>query len=162
MSDVWHALGMTAIPGLTSTYGDPVPKAEGGQRFAALLREYRARVELRQEDVADASGVSLSTVNRWERGVVVNPKPDEVRAVCRVLKLPPIKAAIALGYVDTDEWDEPEPPRTFTPTVEEVIDMFMDDDMPDDVKFAGIQYLRYLRRQQRLRAQGHSDEAEAV
>lgn len=162
MSDVRHVLRVARKAGLTSTYGDPVPKEEGGRRFAALLREYRAKRELRQEDVANESHVSLRTISRWEAGDVVNPKPDEVRAVCRVLKLPPIKAAIALGYVDTDDVDEPEPVRTFSPTVEEVIDMFMDDDMPDDVKFAGIQYLRYLRRQQRLRAQGHSDEAEAV
>jgi transcriptional regulator with XRE-family HTH domain len=142
---------VTVNPWLTSAYCDPVARAEGGKRFGALLKKHREALsrregrDIRQEDVAERAGISESTYGRWERGDVINPKPEEVRSVCRVLRLPPIKAAIALGYVDTDEQHEPEPPRTFTPTLEEIIEMFEDDDIPDDTKLMGVEYLRYLR-----------------
>lgn len=146
MSDLWHALGMAANQPLTSTYGDPVAaEEEGGRRFAALLREYRKRLDLRQEDVADRSGVSLSTINRWERGMVRNPKPDEVRAVCEAIGLPTVAAGIALGYIAPAEAEHlPEPPRRLDPTVAEAVAILEDEGMSREKKFAVLEYLRWL------------------
>jgi transcriptional regulator with XRE-family HTH domain len=137
---------MTPIEALTCAYGVPVAgDDDGGRRFAALLRQYRGRIDgLRQIDVADKSGVSLSTISRWERGDVVNPKPDEVRAVCRVLNLPPIKAAVALGYVEAETPDElPESPQ-YQPTTLEIIELLENPAVPAEVKRAAISYVRFL------------------
>lgn len=138
---------MAAKQSVTSAYGDPVTVAEeGGRRFAALLREYRTAAGLRQEDVADRSGVSLSTINRWERGLVRNPKPDEVQAVCRVLRLSTVAAGIALGYLAPADTEHlPEPPRKFDPTVAKAIAILEDPDMPDDVREAALQVIEVLR-----------------
>jgi transcriptional regulator with XRE-family HTH domain len=145
MSDVRRMSGMALIEALTCAYGVPVAgDDEGGRRFAALLRDYRGRLGLRQQDVADKSGVSLSTINRWERGDVVNPKPDEVRAVCRVLHLPPIKAVVALGYVEAETLDElPELPQ-YQPTTLEIIELLENPAVPAEVKRAAISYVRFL------------------
>ncbi|MGS2615104.1 helix-turn-helix transcriptional regulator [Micromonospora sp. LZ34] len=131
---------------LSSIYGDPVAaEEEGGRRFAALLREYRAAAKLRQEDVAERSGVSLSTINRWERGQVRNPKPEEVQAVCRVLGLSTVAAGIALGYLAPEDTEHlPEPPRRYDATVEEAIAILQDPGMDEQTQYAAMQYLRYL------------------
>lgn len=146
MSDVCDASTMRIIRALTSAYGDPVTaEGEGGRRFAQLLREYRTKSRLRQEDVAERSGVSLATYNRWERGQVVNPKPKEVQAVCRVLGLPTVAAGIALGYLAPEEAEQlPAPPRRFAPEVEEAISILEDPLMSDMAKLGALQYLRFL------------------
>jgi transcriptional regulator with XRE-family HTH domain len=140
--------GMALIEALTCAYGVPVAADDdGGRRFAALLREYRGRLGLRQQDVAEKSGVSLSTISRWERGEVVNPKPDEVRAVCRVLNLGQIKAVVALGYVDAESVDElPEAPQ-YQPTTMEIIELLEDPTVPREVKRAARSYVQFLRSQ---------------
>lgn len=139
---------MATIRALASAYGHPVADDDGGKRFAALLRTHRTAAELRQEDVADRSGVSLSTISRWERGQVENPKPTELRAVCRVVKLRTVAACEALGYLDPAELaDIPQPPREHGPTVEEIISIFENPDVPHEVKYATLQYLRWLRHQ---------------
>ncbi|QKW15305.1 helix-turn-helix transcriptional regulator [Verrucosispora sp. NA02020] len=118
---------------------------DSGNRFSRLLREYRVRVGLRQEDVADRSGVSLETISRWERGQVTNPKPEQVQAVCRVLGLSTVTAGVALGYLAPADVEHlPPPPRRQDPTVEEAVSILEDPDMPDATKQAALSYLRYL------------------
>ncbi|MEV2239437.1 helix-turn-helix domain-containing protein [Micromonospora sp. NPDC049891] len=119
---------------------------ESGKRFARLLREYRAKAGLRQEDVAERSGVSLSTIQRWESGQARNPKPDEVQAVCRVLGLSTVTAGVALGYLSPADVEYlPPPPRPQDPTVGEAISILEDDAMPDEARRAALHYLQYLR-----------------
>ncbi|MFY1686576.1 helix-turn-helix domain-containing protein [Plantactinospora sp. WMMB782] len=72
--------------------------------FAELLRRARTQAGLRQEDVARTAGVPLRTISRWEAGVPVNPQSDEVRAVCIALHIPPIRAAVALGILDEEDY----------------------------------------------------------
>ncbi|MFI6228705.1 helix-turn-helix domain-containing protein [Micromonospora echinospora] len=79
------------------------PHAEHGAAFARLLRVQRAKLGLRQEDVAEASGVSLATYVRWERGMVSNPRPEEVQAVCRALHISTLEAGVALGYLNESD-----------------------------------------------------------
>lgn len=146
MSNVQHVSGVPAIWALTSTYSDPVAaEEEGGRRFAQLLREHRTRLRLRQEDVAEKSGVSLRTISRWEAGHTRNPKPEELQAVCRVIGLPTVAAGIALGYLAPEETEHlPKPPRRFDPEVEEAIAILQDEGMSDMARQGALQYLRFL------------------
>ncbi|WP_245603520.1 helix-turn-helix domain-containing protein [Salinispora cortesiana] len=73
------------------------------EAFARLLRVQRAKRGLRQEDVADASGVSPHTILQWEAGNGRSPQPAQVRAVCRALGINPLEVAVALGYLSEDE-----------------------------------------------------------
>lgn len=144
MRDVRHVAHVTHKRTLASVYGGTVPATGPNQRFAALLREARKKAGLDQEDVAEQSGVSLSTYGRWENGNVGNPKPRQVLAVCEVLGLNTVAAGIALGYVaeqDTEPLPEREP---LDPTVEEIIALFRRGDVGDDDKFAALRYLRFL------------------
>jgi transcriptional regulator with XRE-family HTH domain len=128
---------------LTSLYGVPMPPSDRGRAFAALLLAARKRKGLRQEDVAERSGVSRRTLTRWEGGNAEKTDPDGVRAVCDVLGIDLTDAAIALGYVDPGPRPEPPP----DPTLEEVLDMFRDPRVPEEMKFEALRYLRYLRTQ---------------
>lgn len=82
----------------------PNPGSEHGAAFARLLRVQRAKRGLRQQDVADASGISLHTIMRWETGQSRPPQPAQVRAVCRALGINPLEVAVALGYLNEDEF----------------------------------------------------------
>ncbi|NIL57119.1 helix-turn-helix domain-containing protein [Salinispora arenicola] len=79
------------------------PGSEHEAAFARLLRVQRAKRGLRQQDVADASGVSLHTIMRWETGQSRSHQPAQVRAVCRALGINPLEVAVALGYLSEDE-----------------------------------------------------------
>jgi transcriptional regulator with XRE-family HTH domain len=134
-------------------YRDPVAAQEqdNGKRFARLLREYRTKAGLRQEDVVTRSGVSLSTIQRWESGNARNPKPDEVQAVCRVLGLSTVAAGVALGYLSPADVEYlPPPPRPQDPTVDEALSILEDPLMSHDAKKAALSYLHYLRDKQTM------------
>ncbi|MER7331591.1 MULTISPECIES: helix-turn-helix domain-containing protein [unclassified Micromonospora] len=128
-----------------------------GRRFAALLRQHRVARELRQEDVAERSGVSLSTINRWERGLIRNPVPIELKAVCRVVGLRPDAAWIALGGIDPEDVEDlPDPLPPASPTEEEAIAIIRDPAMPDHVIESALQYLRFLHAQAETQQPGTS------
>jgi transcriptional regulator with XRE-family HTH domain len=143
MSYAQRTTHVTRDHALTSIYAATMPPSDRGRAFAALLLAARKRKGLRQEDVAERSGVSRRTLTRWEGGNAERTDADGVRAVCEVLGIDPTDAAIALGYVDPGPRPEPPP----NPTLEEVIDMFLDDRVPDEVKWEAVRYLRYLRTQ---------------
>lgn len=83
---------------------EPVPTAENpGQNFARVIRNARAAKDWTMQQLADASGVSLPAIQRWEAGHATHPDPDQVRAVCLALGIDPRRAAIALGFLSPDE-----------------------------------------------------------
>lgn len=45
------------------------------QRLSEVVKEIRRQLSLSQEDLARALGISFSTVNRWENGLV---KPSKL------------------------------------------------------------------------------------
>ncbi|MET8998555.1 helix-turn-helix domain-containing protein [Amycolatopsis sp. NPDC004169] len=57
------------------------------ERWGASLRRYRTRAGLTQEQLAEAAGVSIRTLRRWETGDGGHPHGPSVRRVARVLDL---------------------------------------------------------------------------
>lgn len=146
MSYTQHATRIARDHALTSNYGVHMPTPERGKAFARLIIEGRRRKGWRQEDLVAASGVSRRTLTRWEGGNAERTDPEGVRAVCRALGIDPVDAAIALGYVDHDD-DTTEPED---PTLQELIEIFLDKKTPESVKLAALDYLRYLRSNHQL------------
>jgi transcriptional regulator with XRE-family HTH domain len=112
--------------------------------FAALIRDGRRRKGWSQDDLEAESGVSRSTLSRWERGISDRPEPPHVRAVCLALGIDPRRAAVALGYL-TPEEVRPPAGRPLDPEIAEVLDLLQDPSVPVDEKREWIKYLRYLR-----------------
>lgn len=131
------------------TYRDDVQPNPRGEQFGRLIRDYRDRAGLTQEQLEAASGVSRSTIARWERGDANNPNPDQVRAVCQRLGIDPRRAAIALGYLTDDELHTAAGGPQLNPTQEEVVEILADPRLdPNDIA-KWVDYLRYLRTQTR-------------
>lgn len=155
MSHVWPTPLAADKSDLTSTYRDPVAEEEAGKRFAALLRKYRLAAKLKQEEVADRSGVPLRTITRWEAGQLSRPEPENVRRVCQVIGLSTVAAGIALGYLSPDDVEYlPEPPPPADPTRDEAIAILRDPRMPEAAQMAALHYLRYLQAQEAQRMPG--------
>ena len=49
--------------------------------FGTRLKEARSRIELRQEDIADAIGVSRQTVSNWENEKRFTFMEKQIRAI---------------------------------------------------------------------------------
>ena len=125
-------------------YSCAMSDAIAGQSFADLIAGGRTAKRWSQEDLERESGVSRSTLSRWERGQAGRPEPAHVRAVCRVLGIDPRRAAVALGYLTADEVDGSDRPLTLRPDVEEVLRMLEDPALPQDDRAKWIEYLKYL------------------
>jgi tetratricopeptide (TPR) repeat protein len=54
--------------------------------FGELLRSFRIRAEMTQEELANALGVSRVTVRRWENGIYI-PKYSKIEKIAQVLHL---------------------------------------------------------------------------
>ncbi len=70
------------------------------ERFGSRLRELRLRAGLTQQAIAQAAGLSVSTVGRLEQGG--NPTPETVTALARALGVP-------VGAFDPPADEEPLP-----------------------------------------------------
>lgn len=136
---------------VSSDYAAPVA-SEAGLKFGALVKAHRERRGLRWQDVVDQSGVSQSTVARWERGDVQNPKPAELRAVCKILGIPPARACLALGYLTVEDIDNPGEDED--PQAAEIAAFFADPAMSMSARESVISYMRWIREQQRQRQPG--------
>ena len=94
-----------------------------------------------QEELVERTGVSRSTVNRWERGDAERPDPDQVRVVCKALKVDPVEATIALGYLSREDVAGR---RVLDPGIEEVVALLEDPALSTEEKRRWIDYLKYL------------------
>jgi DNA-binding transcriptional regulator YiaG len=56
------------------------------KRFKGNIKEIREKLEWSQEDLAHEVGVSLSTVQRWEKGGGARPSPLAVRELRRLFR----------------------------------------------------------------------------
>lgn len=149
MNHIRRTPHQTHSTALTSTYGDQVADDNEDtpdmRRFGALLKQYRLAAGLTQEDVAERSGVSLNSINRWERGLITNPFPRQVKAVCRAIRLNPVHAWLSLGGLDPQDVDTPEAPKPRNPKIEEAIAVLEDDRISEEAKFGARQYLLWVR-----------------
>lgn len=57
--------------------------------FAANLRAARAALDMTQEELANAAGVSQDAIVKYESGEGYTPGADKIVALCRVLKKSP-------------------------------------------------------------------------
>src|SRR6476469_8015691 len=60
--------------------------------FAALLRRYRRRSGLTQEELAECAGLSVASVSLLERGATQTPQKATVEMLSVALALPPQEA----------------------------------------------------------------------
>jgi len=125
-------------------YGCAMSGATPGQSFADLIANARRSKGWSQEDLERESGVSRSTLSRWERGLADRPEPELVRAVCKVLDVDPRLAAVRLGYLRMDEIATTGTLNQLRPEVEEVLRMLEDPQLPADDRAKWIDYLKFL------------------
>lgn len=118
--------------------------------FAELIVEGRRQRGWSQDELEAESGVSRSTLSRWERGLADKPEPAHVRAVCAALGLDPRRAAVALGYLTQEEVDGDHP--RLDPNIEEVLAILQDPAVPGAEKESWIDYLKFLQAKARNRA----------
>lgn len=137
----------TAAPAITYRHRVPASDNPRGEAFASLIREARRQRGWTQDKLVEVSGVSRSTILRWEAGDASRPDPDQVRAACRALGVDPRRAAVALGYLSPEEADPPGEPRKLTPEEEEVVSILQDPGVPSAKKAEWVDYLRFLRDQ---------------
>ena len=135
-----------------TTYRCVMSDATTPVSFSALIRDGRRRKGISQEELVKRSGVSRSTVSRWERGLADNPEPEQVRAVCRVLGVDPRAAAVALGYLTWDEiGGEPQKPA-LDPVTEQVLQSLEDPGITDEDRHSLMRYLQFLRSERHRQA----------
>lgn len=125
----------------------PATPSEKYHPFAQLIRDGRTSLGWTQEDLIEESGVSRSTVSRYEAFSPRDqprPEPENVRKIFNALGLSFIEAVVALGYLTREEAGlPPEPPRVFDASVEEVIEILQDPEVPDSQKTEWVHYLRF-------------------
>lgn len=124
-----------------------MPAEEPLQRFATLIRETREKLGWTQDDLADKSGVSRPTIQRYEQGKTRTPEPETVRSLFLAMRLDPKRIPVILGYVTAEEMGlPPEAPRRFDPSVEEVIAILENPSVDPAQKAEWVEYLRYRTR----------------
>lgn len=118
--------------------------------FGALVRAARESKGMTQDDLAEATGISRTTISRWERGDGGRYEPDQVRVVFDALGIDIREAVVALGFATRDQLGlPPAPPRMFTATIEEVIQILEDPAVPEDQKREWVEYLRFRTQRER-------------
>ncbi len=125
-----------------------MPDATGVPAFADLIANARKAKGWSQEELETASGVSRSTLSRWERGLADRPEPEHVRAVCAALGIDPRQAAVSLGLLTVDEI---QPSRPLPPELDQVIDIIENREVPADDLRRWLDYLVFLKTQAQSR-----------
>lgn len=132
----------------------PASPSPRGDAFGALIRESRQRKGWTQDRLVEESGVSRATITRWEAGDARRPDPEQVRAVCAALGIDPRLAAVALGYLTKEDIAPSGPRARLDPSIEEVIAILQDPNVPDATKADWVAYLKFLSDQRTRRAAG--------
>lgn len=131
-------------PSRMTTRPDSPAGEEPRLRFARVIRQAREERGMTQDDLAERAEVSRPTLQRWENAKTETPEPEKARRVFRALGLDPRLIPVLLGYVTAEEMGlPPEPPRLFSPTVEEAIRILEDPNVPAASKKEWLEFLRF-------------------
>lgn len=81
-------------------------------KLAALIRVTRETRGWTQDELAEASGVSRPTIQRYEHRKTAVPQPDQLRRLFAALNIDVRRIPVVLGYVTAEEMGIPaeEPP----------------------------------------------------
>lgn len=122
-----------------------LPAEEPKHRFARVVREGRVQRGWTQEQLADAAEVSVPTVQRYEYGKTATPDPESARRIFHALDLDARLIPVVLGYVTADEMGlPPETARALLdPTLQQIIDIWEDPNVPMALKDEWAQYLQF-------------------
>lgn len=110
--------------------------------FATLLSEARRAKTWSQEKLEAESGVSRSSISRYERRLTDTPEPEHVRALCQALNIDPRQAAVSLGYLTAKEI---EPIKPLPAKMRQVLEVLEDPRLTKDEVDQWIDYLIFLR-----------------
>lgn len=152
MRETRDVSGATQTTRVINTYRHRVPSNDNprGEAFANLIRDGRRAKGWTQDRLVEESGVSRSTVLRWEGGDASRPDPDQVRAVCIVLGIDPRRAAVALGYLTPEEIAPPGGGgQPLSDEEREILTILRDPQVPSAEKEPLVDYLRFLGAQRR-------------
>lgn len=131
------------------------------ERLGRLIREAREDRGWTQTDLAEHSGVSRPTIQRYENAKTA-PEFDKVRAIVLALDVDPREIPVALGLVTREEMGLPPErvqARRFDATTEEILSLLEDDRVSAAERQA---YRELLRAQLANRPQPNGDPAKAV
>jgi transcriptional regulator with XRE-family HTH domain len=118
------------------------PEAPEGASFATLLRETRKLRGMTQDELIDRSGVSRSTILRWEKGTPGSINVEQVRQLCTTLDLDPREAVVALGFVTREEMELPPRPLGLPSALQHVMSLLNDKNIPESAKTKLLDHLR--------------------
>jgi transcriptional regulator with XRE-family HTH domain len=148
---------MTGTTAPRPAYRHPVPTNPPGDAFGALIRDGRRQRGITQEALETETGVSRSTITRWERGDASTPNPEHVRAVCLALGIDPREAAVALGYLTAADLTPTDVQRQpLDPTLAAIVAKLRDPSVSEQDKQAAASYIAYLHSQARNRREAAS------
>ncbi|AEV86669.1 Putative HTH-type transcriptional regulatory protein [Actinoplanes sp. SE50] len=128
---------------LTDTrYGCAMSGATPGPTFGKLLTQGRTAKTWSQDRLAAETGISRTTISRYEREITSTPEAEHVRALCAALDIDPRRAAVSLGYLTADEI---QPAVPVPAKLKEILDVLEDPNIPAADKQSWIDYLLYLK-----------------
>jgi transcriptional regulator with XRE-family HTH domain len=98
--------------------GTGPPSSEIGKKLAILLRSWRERAHLTQEQLADRAGLNVRTIRRWEsNGALRRPQNTSLRQLAAALELAPRDRALLFTAArDTTSLATPDHPTHRQPT----------------------------------------------
>lgn len=155
-------LGQRLVRGATpGTYGCGVPVSPDDlHRLATLIKDGRAANGWRQEDLADATGIGLRTLKRYENAQSDKPDREHLITIFRALHLDRRELAAILGILSRDELAlPPQPARILSARTRDLLELLEDPDLPDEEKDAYAEMLRARLRGRRQRGSGNNDTA---
>jgi transcriptional regulator with XRE-family HTH domain len=126
------------------------------RRLADVIRDARNAQGWSQDKLAEESGTSRPTVQRYENGKTADPEPAPLRAIFRSLGLDVRDIPIILGYVTEDEMKQAgtRARQIDTPDLQEVIAALQDPDVDLTAKQDMVEMIRLAARQARARRVG--------
>src|ERR1700712_4268203 len=71
--------------------------------LSQVLRRERSRTNMTVRDLAEATGISSSTISRLETGEIVAPKPQQLQQLARALGIDVEELYATAGYLMSTE-----------------------------------------------------------